>query len=87
MIILFMETTVQPERSSRTAEFMALFRALESERPAEDALFHDPFAAGFISPSLRRLVRWSATPIVGGLLCTFIDRRWPGERETCVSSS
>jgi methyltransferase (TIGR00027 family) len=76
---------MQPGRFSRTAEFMALFRALESERPAEEALFRDPFAAGFISPPLRRLVRWSGTPIGGWLLRTFIDRRWPGARTSGVA--
>jgi methyltransferase (TIGR00027 family) len=75
---------MQPGRFSRTAEFMALFRALESERPAE-ALFRDAFAVGFISPSLRRLVRCSATPIVGWLLCRFIDNRWPGARTSGVA--
>jgi methyltransferase (TIGR00027 family) len=76
---------MQPGRFSRTAEFMALFRALESEQPAEKALFRDPFAAGFISPLLRRLVRWSGTPIGGWLLRTFIDRRWPGARTSGVA--
>jgi methyltransferase (TIGR00027 family) len=76
---------MQPGRFSRTAEFMAVFRALESEQPAEEALFRDPFAAGFISPRLRRLVRWSGTPIGGWLLRTFIDRRWPGARTSGVA--
>jgi methyltransferase (TIGR00027 family) len=76
---------MRPGQFSRTAEFMALFRALETERPAEKALFRDPFAAGFISPALRSLVRWSATPIAGWLLRTFIDRRWPGARTSGVA--
>jgi len=76
---------VQPGQFSRTAEFMALFRALESARPADKALFHDPFAQGFIDPALARLVRWSAAPVVGLLLRTFIDRLWPGARTSGVA--
>ena len=76
---------MQPGHFSRTAEFMALFRALESAQPAEKALFCDPYAAGFISPPLRRLVRWSAIPIVGWTLRTFADRLWPGARTSGVA--
>jgi methyltransferase (TIGR00027 family) len=64
---------------------MALFRALESERQAGKALFRDPFAEGFIDPTLRRLVRWSAVPMVGLLLRTFVDRCWPGARTSGVA--
>src|SRR5258708_28760493 len=71
---------VQPGRFSRTAEFMALFRALESARPAGKALFRDPFAEGFIDPALRRFVRWSAVPMAGLLPRTFIGRVLPGAR-------
>ena len=76
---------MQPGRFSRTAEFMALFRALESARPAGKALFRDPFAEGFVDPALRPLVRWSAMPMAGLLLRTFIDRFWPGARTSGVA--
>jgi methyltransferase (TIGR00027 family) len=80
-----MGATVQPGRFSRTAEFMALFRALESAQPAGKALFRDPFAQGFIDPALAQLVRWSAVPIAGLLLRTFLDRFWPGARTSGVA--
>jgi methyltransferase (TIGR00027 family) len=64
---------------------MALFRALESARPAGEALFRDPFAEAFIDPALRRVVRWSAVPTAGLLLRTFIDRFWPGARTSGVA--
>jgi len=76
---------MQPGRFSRTAEFMALFRALESARPAQKALFRDPLAEGFIDPALRRLIRWSAVPLIGLLLRAFIDRFWPGARTSAVA--
>lgn len=76
---------MQPERFSKTAQFMALFRALETTRPARRRLFGDPFAAGFLDPPLRRLVRWSANPAAGWLVCAFIDRFWPGARTSGVA--
>jgi methyltransferase (TIGR00027 family) len=76
---------MQPGRSSKTAQFMALFRALETVRPARRRLFCDPFAAGFLDPPLRRLVRWSASPLASSLVCAFIDRFWPGARTSGVA--
>jgi methyltransferase (TIGR00027 family) len=76
---------MQPKRFSRTAEFMALFRALESARPADQRLFHDPFAATFVSAPLRRAVRWSAVPIAGAFLRNVIDLLWPGARSSGVA--
>jgi methyltransferase (TIGR00027 family) len=76
---------MRPGQFSRTAEFMALFRALESAQPEGRRLFHDPFAAMFVSASLRRVVRWSAVPIVGPLLRQIIDRFWPGARSSGVA--
>jgi methyltransferase (TIGR00027 family) len=76
---------MQSGHSSRTAEFMALFRALESAEPTDKALFRDPFAKGFLSPALQRIVCWSAMPIAGWLLRTYIDKCWPGARTSGVA--
>lgn len=66
-------------RASRTAEYAAAFRAIETaRRPAADRLFEDPFAMHFLSPELQRFVRWSRIPVVGALVRAYIDRRWPG---------
>src|SRR3954452_22478162 len=70
---------MQGNQFSRTAEFMALFRALESQRSPRP-LFRDPFAAAFLGRPLRQLVRWSAPPLLGRLLRRTIDRLWPGAR-------
>jgi methyltransferase (TIGR00027 family) len=64
---------------------MALFRAIESVQPAAQRLFHDPFAAMFVGPSLERVVRWSAVPILAPLLRGLIDRFWPGARTSAVA--
>jgi O-methyltransferase involved in polyketide biosynthesis len=46
-------------RASRTAEYMALFRALEAVRLPGRRVFEDPFAAAFLSPRLRLVVSLS----------------------------
>jgi methyltransferase (TIGR00027 family) len=65
---------------SRTAEYMALFRAIESSRPWGERLFDDPLAAAFLDRRLRIAALAAGLPIVGGLVPWFIDRRWPGPR-------
>jgi methyltransferase (TIGR00027 family) len=76
---------MRPGQSSRTAEFMALFRALESAQPEGRRLFHDPFASTFVSAPLQQVVRWSTMPILGPLLRQIIDRFWPGARSSGVA--
>jgi methyltransferase (TIGR00027 family) len=71
---------------SRTAEYMALFRALESaRRPANTRLFQDPFAHRFLRPSLRAVVRLSQLPLGSAAVARFIDWRWPGARASGVA--
>lgn len=64
--------------ASRTAEFVAFVRALESARPARRRLIHDPFAAHFLRPSLRRAVAFSRLPGLGALVPWYLQRRVPG---------
>ncbi len=40
-------------RPSRTAEWVAFIRALETQRPADRRVVHDPWAQHFLSPALR----------------------------------
>jgi methyltransferase (TIGR00027 family) len=67
-------------RASLTAEYMALFRAIESARPAGSRLFCDPFAALF----LHRWRKWiyGITRFDAGrrLLERFLDGESPGAR-------
>ncbi len=76
---------MQPGKPSRTAEYMALFRALEHARPPETRLFADPFARAFLGPRLRGLVTLSALPGFADMVCRAIDRRWPGARTSAVA--
>jgi methyltransferase (TIGR00027 family) len=57
---------------------MALFRALESRRPAALRLFEDPFAAAFLDPGLRAVAALARFETAGSALRRFIDHRWPG---------
>ena len=70
---------------SRTAEFMAFFRALETARRARGRLFDDPWAIGFLRPSLRGAALSARVPGIGWALARFIDRRWPGARSSGVA--
>ena len=71
--------------ASRTAEYMALFRALESSLPAGRRLFDDPFARHFLGPSLAFVARLGNLPGLRELVLRIIDRRWPGARTSGVA--
>jgi methyltransferase (TIGR00027 family) len=77
---------MQANRSSRTAEFMALFRALETRsRPRQQRLFDDPLAVDFLSPSLRVAVELCRVPAVERATCKLVDSISPGARSSGVA--
>jgi methyltransferase (TIGR00027 family) len=76
---------MKPGRSSRTAEYMAFFRALESTRPPELRLFSDPFAVHFLRPSLRAAIRLAAIPVLHAFVARYADRRLPGARTSAIA--
>jgi methyltransferase (TIGR00027 family) len=76
---------MQQHQSSRTAEYMAFFRALETVRPENRRLFADSFAVHFLRPSLRQAVRLSKTPLLAGLVNWYADRRLPGARTSAIA--
>lgn len=63
---------------------MALFRALETARPAAERLISDPLAAAFLTGPLRAAAALAAVPGVGRLVPALIDRRWPGPRPSAI---
>jgi len=73
------------DASSRTAEFMALFRALESLLPPNKRLFYDPFAQHCLTQRLYFI--WTLARIRGihSLITRIIDNRWPGARTSGVA--
>jgi len=76
---------MKTNQASKTAEYMALFRALESTQPASRRLFYDRLAGQFLQPRLRHLVTLSHVPLVGRLVPWLIDGRWPGARTSAVA--
>lgn len=70
---------------SSTAQYMALFRALESSAPASDRLFDDPYASRFLRPSLRFLLRLGRSPLSRPLVLALLDLLWPGARSSGVA--
>ena len=70
--------------ASRTAEFNALFRAIESSRrPRSKRLFEDPLAPGFLN-RLKCAYFISRLPLVGRLIPLYIDWNWTGVRASAI---
>jgi len=65
-------------KTSRTAQYMALFRAIESQRNLNDRLFSDPFAIHFLEPKLRFAVRMSKNSLIRKYISNIIQKKIPG---------
>jgi len=76
---------MQKGHASRTAEHMALFRALESSLPEGRRLFEDPLARAFLSQPLALVARLGAVPGLRGLLAWLIDSLVPGARTSAIA--
>lgn len=63
--------------ASRTARYMALFRALETKR-AHDKLVSDPYAINFLDKNLKLATQLSGMPIIRSIIHRIIQRRIPG---------
>jgi len=71
--------------ASRTAQYVALYRALESSEPRRAPLFRDPLAAGFLSRGLALAVRASRVPALRGWVERYADHRAPGSRTSAIA--
>ena len=79
-------STLNLRRASRTAEYAAGFRALESvSRPLGSRLFVDPRAIHFLRPRLQRLVRLAALPGIGRIVRWHVNRKSPGAMTSCIA--
>jgi len=76
---------MKQNQASHTAEYMALFRALENFRPSNVRLFEDRFALEFLTPSLRTVARMSRYPFFSFFIPWPIDWRWPGARSSGIA--
>jgi len=76
---------MKQEQASSTAQYMALFRALESFSPKKEPLFEDRMAIGFLKPSLKAAAYLARIPIIGGFVPRYIDKNWPGARSSGIA--
>lgn len=70
--------------ASRTAEYVALYRALETSERRREPLFRDPFAAHFLADSHAVALRLANLPGARGLLERYADWRAPGARTSAI---
>jgi methyltransferase (TIGR00027 family) len=70
---------------SRTAEFMAVFRASEHAKAPDLRAFADPLAAALLPGELRLAAKLFGLPPAAALLNNYIDRRWPGARTSGIA--
>ena len=86
MLVLFIiGTKVASASPSRTAEYMALFRALETVRPRNQRLFADPFAVKFLPLRLRLVAKLARLSPLHAAIVRLIDLLWPGARSSAVA--
>ena len=71
--------------ASRTAQYVAMYRALENDEMRREPLFRDPFAASFLDPSLRRAVRLARVRLLRPALERYADYRAPGARTSAIA--
>jgi methyltransferase (TIGR00027 family) len=69
---------------SRTAQYVALFRALETGEQRRPPLFRDPLATRFLSPGLRLAVRAAGVGPLRRLIEGYADLRGPGARTSAI---
>jgi methyltransferase (TIGR00027 family) len=70
--------------ASRTAQFVALYRALETVERRRAPLFRDPLASRFLSPGLARTVKAARLPVLRSVVDRYADRRAPGARTSAI---
>ena len=81
MCILFY---MQDGKASKTAQYMAFFRALETQLRPNRRLFDDPYALALLSGRLRAFARLASIPIVGNLVHSILELGWPYTRSSGV---
>jgi methyltransferase (TIGR00027 family) len=69
---------VKANTASKTAQYMALYRALETRRPRNRRLFTDPYAIHFLDKGFRLACRLSAFRPAENLFYRIMQRRIPG---------
>jgi methyltransferase (TIGR00027 family) len=80
----FLEGRMKIGQASRTAEYNALFRALESARAPQCRIIEDQLATLFLRQPLRSVTRVLHSSALA-TVSRYIDRRQPGVRPTVVA--
>ncbi len=75
---------MQDQQASRTAEYMAFFRALETMEPAARRLFADPYAFALLAGPLRTFAKMAGFPLMGSLVRAILEFGWPYTRSSGV---
>lgn len=79
------EFVMKADKASKTAQYMALFRALETARTPDDRIFTDPDAIRFLDPVLQFAARLSSLPPLRMLIEQYIQRKVPGALSSGVA--
>lgn len=69
---------MKADKASQTAQYMALFRALETTLPANKRLFADPFAVSFLEGKLKLASRLSPLSFVRQYVQNTLHKKIPG---------
>ena len=69
---------MKTHKTSRTAQYMALFRALETQRNSNDKLFSDDYAIHFLEAKLRFASHMSKYSIIRKYISNTIQKKIPG---------
>lgn len=69
---------------SRTAQFVAFYRALETNEMGREPLFRDPFAHRFLSPALQVAVWAARARPLRAAIVRYADHRAPGARTSAI---
>lgn len=76
---------MKTDTASRTAQYMALFRALETNRPSGKRLFTDPYAFSFLTARFKFITQLSVFPFIRNLVDQIIRKRIPGALSSGVA--
>lgn len=69
---------MKADKASRTAQYMALFRALETTRPEKNQLFKDPYAISFLNSKHQLVTKLSGFSPVRTIIENIIHTKIPG---------
>jgi len=66
---------MKPNTASKTAQYVALFRAVETMRPKSKRLFTDPYAIHFLDKRYQRVIKSLTVPLLRKVILNAIQRK------------